>query len=65
LVVCPASLKFNWQREIENYSDRPVYIAEGKKFSDEHDFVIINYDILKNFHDIKKKDDSIIIKIKV
>ena len=64
LVVCPASLKINWQREIENYSDRPVYIAEGKKFSGQHDFVIINYDILKNFHDIKKKDDSIILKSK-
>ena len=64
LIVCPASLKINWQREIENYSDRSVYISEGKKFSDEHDFVIINYDILKNFHDIKKKDDSTILKTK-
>ena len=64
LIVCPASLKINWQREIENYSDRSVYISEGKKFSDEHDFVIINYDILKNFHDIKKKDESIILKTK-
>jgi len=47
LIVCPASLKINWQREIANYSDRTVYIAEGKKFSDEHDFVIVNYDILQ------------------
>jgi SWI/SNF-related matrix-associated actin-dependent regulator 1 of chromatin subfamily A len=61
LIVCPASLKINWQREIENYSDRTVYIAEGKKFSTESDFVIINYDILKNFHDPKKKDESIIL----
>ena len=62
LIICPASLKINWQREIENYSDRPVYIAEGKKFSTESDFVIVNYDILKNFHDIdpKKKDGSIL-----
>ena len=58
LIVCPASLKLNWEREIANYSDRTVFIAEGKKFSDEHDFVIINYDILKNFHDPKEKDDS-------
>ena len=62
LIVCPASLKINWQREIANYSDRTVYIAEGKKFSDEHDFVIINYDILKNFHDTKEKDNSEILK---
>ena len=56
LIVCPASLKINWQREIENYSDRPVFICEGKKFSTQHDFVIINYDILKNFHDPKSKE---------
>jgi SWI/SNF-related matrix-associated actin-dependent regulator 1 of chromatin subfamily A len=63
LIVCPASLKLNWEREIANYSDRPVYIAEGKKFSNEHDFVIVNYDILKNFHDIKDKEKSEIMKI--
>ena len=63
LIVCPASLKINWQREIANYSDRSVYIAEGKKFSDEHDFVIVNYDILKNFHDTKDKEKSEIMKI--
>jgi SWI/SNF-related matrix-associated actin-dependent regulator 1 of chromatin subfamily A len=62
LIVCPASLKINWQREIENYSDRTVFIAEGKKFSTDSDFVIINYDILKNFHDTdpKKKDESLL-----
>ena len=64
LIVCPASLKINWQREIANYSDRPVFIAEGKKFSTEDDFVIVNYDILKNFHDTdpKKKEESILLK---
>lgn len=64
LIVCPASLKINWQREIANYSDRPVFIAEGKKFSTEDDFVIVNYDILKNFHDSdpKKKDESLLIQ---
>jgi SWI/SNF-related matrix-associated actin-dependent regulator of chromatin subfamily A-like protein 1 len=64
LIVCPASLKINWQREIANYSDRPVYIAESKKFSTESDFVIVNYDILKNFHDTdpKKKEESILLQ---
>lgn len=61
LIICPATLKINWKREIENYSDRSIYIAEGKNFSTEHDFVIINYDILKNFHDSKKKDESQIL----
>ena len=64
LIVCPASLKINWQREIANYSDRSVFIAEGKKFSTEDDFVIVNYDILKNFHDTdpKKKEESILLQ---
>jgi len=62
LIICPASLKINWQREIENYTDRSVYIAEGKNFSQEHDFVIVNYDILKNFYDLKEKEKSEIYK---
>lgn len=62
LIVCPASLKINWEREIANYSDRSVYIAEGKKYSTEADFVIVNYDILKNFHDIKDKDNSLFLQ---
>jgi SWI/SNF-related matrix-associated actin-dependent regulator 1 of chromatin subfamily A len=62
LIICPASLKINWQREIENYSNKSVFIAEGKNFSTDHDFVIINYDIIKNFHDPKKKDDSQILR---
>ena len=62
LIICPATLKINWKREIENYSDRPIYIAESKNFSNEHDFVIANYDIIKNFHDPKKKEDSVILK---
>ena len=60
LIICPATLKINWQREIENYSDRPVYISEGKNFSTEHDFVIINYDIIKNFYNLKDKQNSLI-----
>ena len=55
LIICPASLKINWQREIENYSNKSVFIAEGKNFSTEHDFVIINYDIIKNFHDPEER----------
>jgi superfamily II DNA or RNA helicase len=62
LIVCPASLKINWEREIANYSDRSVFIAEGKKFSTEADFVIVNYDILKNFHDPKDKENSLLVQ---
>jgi len=54
LVMCPATLKFNWKREIENYTDEEVGIVEGKKWQDGK-FVIINYDILKNFHSTTKE----------
>jgi SNF2 family DNA or RNA helicase len=56
LIVCPASLKINWMREIQNYTDRSVFICDGKNYSTEHDFVIVNYDILKNFHNNDKKE---------
>lgn len=64
LIICPATLKINWKREIENYSDRSIFISEGKQFSTEDDFVIVNYDIIKNFHDPKKKDESLILMSK-
>jgi SWI/SNF-related matrix-associated actin-dependent regulator 1 of chromatin subfamily A len=62
LIICPASLKINWQREIQNYTERSVFISEGKKYSTESDFVIVNYDILKNFHDPKEKENSLLLK---
>jgi SWI/SNF-related matrix-associated actin-dependent regulator 1 of chromatin subfamily A len=62
LIICPATLKINWKREIENYSKKSVFIAEGKNFETNHDFVIINYDIIKNFHDSKKKGESKILE---
>lgn len=51
LIVCPASLKLNWKKEIEYAVDRTVTIVDGfVKDGDmpnyDTDFVIINYDIL-------------------
>jgi SWI/SNF-related matrix-associated actin-dependent regulator 1 of chromatin subfamily A len=60
LIVCPASLKINWKREIANYTDRSVSIIEGKIW-ESADFVIINYDILKNFHDPQDRKNSVIL----
>jgi len=53
LIVCPASLKINWQREIGNYSDRKVLIVEGRKWGSTFD-----YDIIKNYHSTDKSEDS-------
>jgi SNF2 family DNA or RNA helicase len=54
LVVCPASAKINWKREIEVFC-KDVTIIDGKRW-DKAKFTIINYDILKNFHTLQDKD---------
>ena len=59
LIVCPSSVKINWQREINYFQEFDTAIINGKKWGDAK-FTIINYDILKNFHMVKtdkNKDD--------
>jgi SWI/SNF-related matrix-associated actin-dependent regulator of chromatin subfamily A-like protein 1 len=58
LIVCPASLKINWKREIENYSDSKILVVEGKKWGSTFKYYIINYDILKNFHSTENVEDD-------
>jgi SWI/SNF-related matrix-associated actin-dependent regulator 1 of chromatin subfamily A len=58
LIVCPASLKINWDREIKNYTNKKVLIVEGRKWGSTFDFYIINYDIIKNYHTTDKSEDS-------
>jgi SWI/SNF-related matrix-associated actin-dependent regulator 1 of chromatin subfamily A len=53
-IVCPASLKLNWKREINTWLHRPglIEILEGKKatpINPETSIVIINYDILSDW----------------
>lgn len=52
LIVCPSATKINWEREINVFCDDTT-IIDGKKWSDAK-FVIINFDILKNFHTLAK-----------
>lgn len=53
LVICPASLKENWKKEIKIWTGRDSYIIEGKKpkklpdsLLSQYPVIIINYDIL-------------------
>jgi SWI/SNF-related matrix-associated actin-dependent regulator 1 of chromatin subfamily A len=50
LIVCPATLKLNWKKEIE-YFEKPkdVVIVDGNDWKYAK-WVIVNYDILRNFH---------------
>ena len=70
VIVCPASLKLNWSREIEKWCHVNTYIINGRQsqyFSDEfvekYPVFIINYDILgvedkelKNIEILKEKE---------
>lgn len=58
LVICPASLKINWQREVENFTDlRPLILKDSVKSTfpyligqmNLYDVVIVNYESLKKF----------------
>jgi SWI/SNF-related matrix-associated actin-dependent regulator of chromatin subfamily A-like protein 1 len=69
LVVVPASLKLNWQREINMWVNRSSKIISGviKRDEDDNiipvdydaDFVIINYDILDRDATKKKNKENI------
>lgn len=55
LIVCPSSLKINWQREIENFTEPEDTNIIRSIGWDPSKFTIINYDILKNFHTVLEK----------
>lgn len=55
LIVCPATLKFNWEEEIEKwFPGKTVQILEGRKTRPifNSDFTIINYDILAAWQEV-------------
>lgn len=51
LIICPASLKTNWKREIEYFvSENDIAILDSNNFISNKRYTIINYDILGNFY---------------
>lgn len=62
LIICPASLKMNWAREIEKWTHYKTYIIDGRKpqylsqdFIQKYPIWIINYDILAQENQEEKK----------
>ena len=62
LVICPASLKINWQREVENFTDlRPLILTDSIKSTFPYfigkmnlfDVVIVNYESLRKYFVVK------------
>jgi len=58
LIVCPASLKFNWQNEIRTHLGKDSIILSGKKpyKFPAHEYIIINYDVLKQWAPVLLKE---------
>lgn len=59
LIICPASLKINWKREIQLFCNKSIYIVDGTQWESGHKYYIINYDILKNFHEVEKDEEML------
>lgn len=55
LVICPSSVKINWERELNTFTDNTT-IVDGRVWKQAR-FTIINYDILQNFHTLDSKVD--------
>jgi len=61
LVVCPATLKYNWQREANDWTERPSQVLSGRKVNyparalRQLGIVIINYDILAAWKNVLKE----------
>lgn len=53
LVICPASLKLNWKKEISIYDD-PNNVSIIQKEWNPNKWTIINYDILDKYNTIEK-----------
>jgi len=55
VIVCPASLKLNWEKEIWNWLQVPALVLSGnyKKLGFNHleNIIVINYDILDSWTD--------------
>lgn len=59
LIVCPASLKTNWEREISIYDKEKndIGIVSGTEWTPGDRFTIVNYDILDNFYKVPEEPE--------
>jgi SNF2 family DNA or RNA helicase len=68
LVICPASLKLQWAREIERFSDESVTVMTGTKkkraklYAEASTFTVLNYElVLRDFDLIRSLEPDLIV----
>ncbi len=57
LIVCPASVKYSWEKEIKKWTDLKFLIVNSKmdlaeELKEKPNVLVINYDILERFYEI-------------
>jgi SWI/SNF-related matrix-associated actin-dependent regulator 1 of chromatin subfamily A len=62
LVICPASLKLNWQRELERWlvRDLTVGVADARTLP-RTDVVVVNYDILDRHEELFRRQWDLLV----
>lgn len=63
LIVCPASLKINWQRELQRWLTRPMWTTiVGEWFPASADIAVLNYDVLhKHARALQSREFDLVI----
>lgn len=64
IIVCPASLKLNWERECHKWMTNPdtVILKGTTPYTFNGNIIIINYDILPDWYDVlRRRDPQILI----
>lgn len=52
LIICPASLKYQWKLEIERFTNRSAQIIQGSSpfrhrlYQNDHFYTVVNYDVI-------------------
>lgn len=70
LIICPASVKYSWKSEIEDWTNKKAMVINSQDYEEpselrfplDCDYFIINYHILKKFYDqLENKEFELLV----